>query len=102
MRGDPSGFVNDFRGPSAGYDAWFKGGWQSDELTKLYDDALAITDQAKRKPMYRRIQEIIITEVANLYTVQPKKFQVVRSRLKNMYVTFTDFNSGLREAWVEG
>ncbi len=60
------------------------------------------TDQAKRKPMYTRIQEIILTEVPNLYTVQDKKFQIVRSRVKNMYVSFTDFNTGLREAWVEG
>lgn len=38
----------------------------------------------------------------NLYTVQDKKVQIVRSRVKNMYVSFTDFNTGLREAWVEG
>jgi len=29
------------------------------------------------------------------------KYQVVRSRLKNMYVSYTDFNTGLRESWVE-
>ena len=28
------------------------------------------------------------------------KYQVVRTRLKNMYVAYTDFNTGLREAWV--
>jgi ABC-type transport system substrate-binding protein len=52
--------------------------------------------------MYQRIQEIILTEVPNMYTVQNKKFQIIRNRVKNMYVSFTDFNSGLREAWVEG
>ena len=88
-------------GPSANYDSWFKGGWENAELTKLYDDALVIVDQAKRKPMYRRIQEIILEEVPNLYTVQNKKFQAVRSRVKNMYVSYTDFNTGLRESWVE-
>jgi peptide/nickel transport system substrate-binding protein len=105
MRGDPSGFVNDFRPQtSAGFDPssmFDKTGWYSAELADLYDKALQTTDPAARKPMYRRIQEIILTEVPNMYTVQPKKFQVTRSRLKNMYVSFTDFNSGLREAWVE-
>jgi hypothetical protein len=28
------------------------------------------------------------------------KFQVVRSRVNNMYVAFSDFNTGLRTAWV--
>ena len=102
MRGDPSGFVNDFHPGTGLYDKWFAGGYSNDELNKLYDDALVTTDQAKRKPMYQRIQQIILTEVPHLFTVQPKKFQITRTRLKNMYVSFTDFNTGLREAWVEG
>lgn len=102
MRGDPSGFVNDFNNGTANYSKWFADGWENAELNKAYADALAQTDQAKRKPLYRRIQEIILTEVPHLYTVQNKKYQIVRTRVKNMYVSFTDFNSGLREAWVEG
>jgi peptide/nickel transport system substrate-binding protein len=105
MRGDPSGYVNIFRPPSsAGYDpnAMFDmDGWYNAELADLYDKALQTPDEATRKPMYLRIQEIILTQFPNIYTVVPKKFQVTRSRLKNMYVSFTDFNSGLREAWVE-
>jgi peptide/nickel transport system substrate-binding protein len=102
MRGDPSGFVNDFNKGTANYPVWFNGGYDNPELDKLYNDALQTVDQAKRKPMYQRIQEIILTEVPNMYTVQDKKFQIIRNRVKNMYVSFTDFNSGLREAWVEG
>ena len=104
MRGDPSGFVNDFRPQTAeGYDpaSMFYEGWYSAELDELYNQGLVLTDPAARKPIYRRIQEIILTEVPNMYTVQPEKFQVIRSRLKNMYVSFTDFNTGLREAWIE-
>jgi len=26
----------------------------------------------------------------------------VRNRVKDMYVAYTDFNGGLREAWVDG
>jgi len=102
MRGDPSGFVNDFNKGTANYPKWFDGGYDNPEIDKLYNDALLTPDQTKRKAMYTRIQEIILTEVPNMYTVQNKKFQVVRTRVKNMYVSFTDFNTGLREAWVEG
>lgn len=102
MRGDISGFVNDFNKGTGNYKVWFEGGYDNPELDQLYATGLATTDQEKRKPMYRRIQEIILTEVPNLYTVQDKKIQIVRSRVKNMYVSFTDFNTGLREAWVEG
>jgi peptide/nickel transport system substrate-binding protein len=102
MRGDPSGFVNDFNKGTANYPQWFNGGYDNAELDQLYNAALMTTDQAKRKPMYQRIQEIILTEVPNMYTVQNKKFQIIRNRVKNMYVSFTDFNTGLREAWVEG
>ncbi len=102
MRGDISGFVNDFNKGTGNYSKWFEGGYDNPELDQLYTTGLATTDQEKRKPMYRRIQEIILTEVPNLYTVQDKKIQIVRNRVKNMYVSFTDFNTGLREAWVEG
>ena len=36
----------------------------------------------------------------NLYTVQPFKFQVANQRVEGMYVSYTDFNPGLRTACV--
>jgi peptide/nickel transport system substrate-binding protein len=100
MRGDPSGFVVDFRNGTANNKVWFGDGWKNEELDKLYDDGLATSDQAKRHEDYTRIQEIIAEEVPNLYTVQPYKFQVVNKRVSGMYVAYTDFNTGLRMACV--
>ncbi|HEV2068073.1 MAG TPA: ABC transporter substrate-binding protein, partial [Thermomicrobiales bacterium] len=100
MRGDPSGFVNDFAEGNGLHEVWFGDGWGNEELNRLYDEALVTLDQEKRKELYRRIQEIIIEEVANLYTVQDKKFQVVRDRVQDMYVSYTGTNRGLREACV--
>ena len=103
MRGDPSGFVYDFNKGTGNFDPWFgNNGWHSDAYDKLYAEALQTTDQAKRKPLYRQMQEIVFSEVPGMYTVNPMKYQAVRARVKNMYVSFTDFNTGLREAWVEG
>jgi peptide/nickel transport system substrate-binding protein len=102
MRGDPSGFVVDFRSGTANNKVWFGGGWKNDELDKDYDEALATSDVARRHELYKRVQEIIAQEAAHIYTVQPRKFQVVNKRLTGMYVAYTDFNPGLRQACVTG
>jgi len=102
MRGDPNGFVSEFNPKTPIFEKWFAGGWQNDELTKALDDALLTPDQAKRKAFYTRAQQILLTELPHIPLVQDMKYQVVRTRLKNMYVAYTDFNTGLREAWVDG
>jgi peptide/nickel transport system substrate-binding protein len=100
MRGDPSGFVVDFRSGTALNVKWFGDGWSNEEIDRLYDEALATADVAQRLAAYQRIQEIIAEDVPNLYTVQPFKFQVANQRVEGMYVSYTDFNPGLRTACV--
>jgi len=100
MRGDPSGYVIDFRQGTALNVVWFGDGYNNEEFNTLYDQALAELDQAARVPMYQRLQEIVAEDVANLYLTQPFKFQVVHNRLSGMYVSFTDNNPGLRTACV--
>jgi peptide/nickel transport system substrate-binding protein len=101
MRGDPSGYFVPFRSADDGlYPIQFGDGWQSDEIDQLYDEGLATTDQAERLEIYRRLQELVLDEIPYLYTVQPKKFQVVNRRVSGMYVAYTDFNTGLRQACV--
>ncbi len=102
MRGDPNGYVTEFHPKTPIFEKWFAGGWSNDELTKILEDALLTADQAKRKQLYTRAQQILLTELPHIPLVQDMKYQVVRTRLKNMYVAYTDFNTGLREAWVEG
>jgi peptide/nickel transport system substrate-binding protein len=102
MRGDPNGFVSEFNPKTPIFEKWFAGGWKNDELTKTLDDALLTPDQTKRKQLYTRAQQILLTELPHIPLVQDMKYQVVRTRLKNMYVAYTDFNTGLREAWVDG
>jgi peptide/nickel transport system substrate-binding protein len=100
MRGDPSGYVIDFRQGTTQNVVWFGDGYNNEEFNKLYDQALAETDQAARVPMYQRLQEIIAEDAAHLYLVQPYKFQVVNNRLTGMYVFFGNTNPGLRTACV--
>jgi peptide/nickel transport system substrate-binding protein len=100
MRGDPSGHVVDFRNGTANNKVWFGDGWKNEEIDALYDEALTTVDQARRHELYNQIQELILTEVANLYTVQPMKFQVAASRVQGMYVFYGNTNQGLRTATV--
>jgi peptide/nickel transport system substrate-binding protein len=100
MRGDPSGFIVDYRTGTALNVKWFGDGWKNDEFNQLYDEALATTDSATRHKDYTRMQEILLEGAVNFFTVQPYKFQVVRKRLTGMYVSYTDFNEGLERACV--
>lgn len=100
MRGDPSGYVIDFRQGTTQNVTWFGDGYNNEEFNTLYDQALAELDQAARVPMYQRMQEIIAEDAANIYLVQPYKFQVVNNRLTGMYVSFSDNNRGLRTTCV--
>jgi len=111
MRHDPTGYVNDFGSTKTGSALyWFntvddkkavaKEGWNTKECTDLYAKSQVNLDSKTRHEQFARIQEIVLDEVPHIYLCQRYKFQVVRKRVKDMYVAFTDFNGGLREAWV--
>jgi len=101
MRGDPSGFFADFDPAGAIYKAWYQGGYNNQELTDLYFQGLHTPDPSKRLPIYRRLQEIVLTEWPAMPLVNPMKYFVVRKRLHGMYVGFEDTERGLIEAWVD-
>jgi len=100
MRGDPAGFLGDFDPQSPLYKAWFAGGYQNQELTNLYYQGIHETVPVKRLPLYRRMQEIVLTEWPLIPLVNPMKYQVVRKRLSDMYVSFDDTERGLIRTWV--
>jgi peptide/nickel transport system substrate-binding protein len=104
MRNDPTGYVNEFGRPTVGQaNIWFAGGkgWKNDELSQLYEAALINLDQKSRVPQIQRIQEIELDEAPHIYICQPYKFTAVRSRIQDMYVSFTDFRPGLRDVWIK-
>ncbi|MBV9325748.1 MAG: ABC transporter substrate-binding protein [Chloroflexi bacterium] len=100
MRGDPSGYMADFDPTGSTYKAWFQGGWTNDEMTQLLNAALGNPDQAARHAQYRRMQEIALTDWPTIPTVDPTIYQVVRSRVQNMYVSIDGTEKGLQETWV--
>ena len=46
------------------------------------------------------MQEIVLTEWPTIPVVDPTLYQVVRSRVQNMYVSIDGTEKGLTEAWV--
>jgi peptide/nickel transport system substrate-binding protein len=104
MRHDPTGYINEYGRPTVGAAAtWFnKGeGWKNDEAIKLYDQAVVNLDSASRHQQVRRIQEIALDEYPHLTLFQTYKFLAVRTYLKDMYVSFTDFYTGLKTSWLD-
>jgi len=101
MRGDVSNYMADFDSTTSTFKNWFGEGWKNEELTGLIGQGLTTIDQGKRKDLYRRMQEILIDESPHITIAQPYKYQVVRKQVKDMYVAYTDFNGGLREAWLD-
>lgn len=104
MRHDPTGYVNEFGRPTvAQAKIWFNDskGWKNDELSKLFEQVIVTLDQKARVPMIHKIQELFFDEVPHAYLCQPYKFTAVRTKVKDMYVSFTDFRPGLRDIWID-
>jgi ABC-type transport system substrate-binding protein len=100
MRGDPHGFVGEFNpGASPTYNLWFSG-YKNIPMWRLVGNGQITLDPAKRQKMYTQLQRILLTELLEIPLVVPYKFQVVNKKLHEMYVSFTDFNPGLRTVWL--
>jgi peptide/nickel transport system substrate-binding protein len=101
IRGDVHGFVSEFNpGTSPNYDLWFSG-YKNVPMWRLVGNGQIQLNPVKRLPMYTQLQQILLTELLEIPLMVPYKYQVVSKRLKNMYVSYSDFNTGLRTAYVE-
>ena len=100
MRGDVDGYMSEFNPANAIYRAWYPA-YKNVKMWRLVGNGFITLDQTKRLAMYKELQRILLTEQLQSPLVAVTKFQVVRRRVKNMYVAFSDFNTGLKTAWVE-
>jgi peptide/nickel transport system substrate-binding protein len=100
MRGDVNGYTAEFNPSNAIYRIWFSG-YKNVPLWRLVGNGQITLDQQKRLPLYKKLEDILLTELIEVPLVAVSKFQVVNKRLQDMYVSFTDANPGLRNAWVK-
>jgi peptide/nickel transport system substrate-binding protein len=104
MRGDVDGFVAEFNPSAAVYKQWFTG-WQGSPGAKtkpiwtLVGDGRIQLNTQKRLPMYQTLDKDLITQLVEIPLIGVSTFQVVNNKLKNMYVAYTGFNTGLKTAY---
>jgi peptide/nickel transport system substrate-binding protein len=103
MRGDVDGYVAEFNPTGAFgrtvYGTWFSG-YKNAQMWRLVGNGRITLDPKKRMPMYQNLNRVLMTELLEVPLVSVSKYQVVNTKLQDMYVAFTDFNTGLRSAWL--
>ena len=100
MRGDVDGYTSEFNPANAIYKVWYPE-YKNVKMWRLVGNGFITLDDKKRLAMYKELEKILLTELLQVPLVAVSKFQVVRKRVKNRYVAFSDFNTGLKTAWVE-
>jgi peptide/nickel transport system substrate-binding protein len=100
MRGDVDGYMAEFNPSAAIYRIWYPE-WRNVRVWRDVGNGRITLDQAKRLPLYKDAQRRLLNDLPQIPLVQVQKFQVVRRRVQGMYVSFDDFNTGLRNTvWL--
>ena len=81
------------------FNTWFSG-YKNVPMWRLVGNGRITLDINKRLPMYHKLDRILMTELLEVPLISVSKYQVVNAKLQDMYVAFTDFNTGLRSAWL--
>jgi peptide/nickel transport system substrate-binding protein len=99
MRGDVDGYVQEFHPASATFRIQTPA-YRNVKAWRAIGNGRIQLDENKRKPMYKTAQEALWENPIQMPLVSIRKYQVFTKRVQNMYVAFSDFNTGLRTAWL--
>jgi peptide/nickel transport system substrate-binding protein len=99
MRGDVDGYVQEFHPASATFKAQTPA-YRNLKAWKDIGNGRIQLDEKKRLPMYKDAQAQLWANPIQMPLVAIRKYQVFNKRVQNMYVAFSDFNTGLRTAWL--
>jgi len=99
MRGDVDGYVQEFHPASATFKAQTPA-YRNLKAWKAIGNGRIQLDADKRLPMYKNAQAALWENPIQMPLVAIRKYQVFNKRVQNMYVAFSDFNTGLRTAWL--
>jgi peptide/nickel transport system substrate-binding protein len=100
MRGDVDGYMAEFNPSAAIYRIWYPD-WKNQKVWRDVGNGRITLDSDKRLPLYKDAQRRLLNDLPQVPLVQVQKFQVIRKRVQGMYVSFDDFNTGLRNTvWL--
>ena len=101
MRGDVDGYVAEFHPAAPVFNIWYPEYRNVRAWRGIGNGRIQLVPE-KRVPIYKAAQRELLLNPVQIPLVAIKKYQVVRKRVKNMYVAFSDFNTGLRNVWLDG
>jgi peptide/nickel transport system substrate-binding protein len=99
MRGDVDGYVQEFHPASSTFKIQTPA-YRNVKAWRAIGNGRIQLDEKKRLPMYRTAQAALWENPIQMPLVAIQKYQVFNKRVQNMYVAFSDFNTGLRTAWL--
>jgi len=101
MRGDVNGYTAEFNPSNGIYNRWYPA-YRNVSMWRRVGALQVTLDHQKRLGIAKALQRQLLDEVLiQVPLIAVQKFQVVRSRVRNMYVAFSDFNTGIRNVWVD-
>jgi peptide/nickel transport system substrate-binding protein len=100
MRGDVDGYLAEFHPAAPVFRIWYPE-YRNVRAWRGIGNGRIQLDPAKRVPIYKDAQRALMLNPVQIPLVAIKKYQVVRRRVRNMYVAFSDFNTGLRNVWLD-
>ena len=95
MRGDVDGYVAEFHPAAPVFNIWYPE-YNNVPAWRGIGNGRIQLDPEKRLPIYQAAQRALLLNPVQIPLVAIKKYQVIRNRVENMYVAFSDFNTGLR------
>jgi peptide/nickel transport system substrate-binding protein len=101
MRGDVDGYVAEFHPAAPVFKIWYPEYRNVRAWRGIGNGRIQLVPE-KRVPIYKDAQRALLLNPVQIPLVAIKKYQVVRTRVKNMYVAFSDFNTGIRNVWLDG
>ncbi|HUP32234.1 MAG TPA: ABC transporter substrate-binding protein [Gaiellaceae bacterium] len=99
MRGDVDGYLAEFNPSASIYNVWYPQ-YRNVRVWRLVGNGRITLNQARRIPMYKEAQRLLLNDLVQVPLFTVRKFQVVRRRVNNMYVAFSDFNTGIRYVFI--
>jgi peptide/nickel transport system substrate-binding protein len=99
MRGDVDGFVQEFHPASATFKIQTPAYRNVKAWRAIGNGRIQLNDK-KRLSTYKTAQQALWDNPIQMPLVAIRKYQVYNKRVRNMYVAFSDFNTGLRTAWL--
>jgi peptide/nickel transport system substrate-binding protein len=97
LRPDPDGYIFKYFHSKGTLNA---GGYRNEDLEPLIAEARAISDEARRKDLYTRIQQVLLEDSPNFWWYAKINHEAVSSRVQGYTPSFTGRQLFMREAWL--